>query len=82
MEDGQKVGIKNGSIFRDYLKTSKECRSEYNDGISKYDQTNKLVSEMDNLPRREFHKTYGAGLDTTITHLGKPPILGYTKHNR
>ena len=82
MGDGQKVGVKNGSIFRNYLRTSKECQSEYNSGISKYVRTNKLVSQMETRQKREFEKPYGAGQDTKITHLGKPPILGYSKYNR
>jgi hypothetical protein len=34
MEDGGAVGKKNGSIYRGYLKTSDDCRSEYTRGIS------------------------------------------------
>tara|TARA_B110000285_G_C14570974_1_gene357815 strand:+ start:40 stop:399 length:360 start_codon:yes stop_codon:yes gene_type:complete len=46
MADGQKVGRKNGSIFREYLKTSKVCQSEYHRDISKYEVNDKSISEV------------------------------------
>jgi hypothetical protein len=85
MADGQKVGVKNGSIFREYLKTSKECQSEYNRDISKYKVTNKSISEVNSKYANgiDINKfKVGAGLDTKITLIGKPPMLGYSKYNR
>ena len=62
--NGEKVGMKNKSMYREYLKTSEGCRSLYTATISRKEMINEPINYEGHLG-----KHYNAGLPIKETHI-------------